>query len=696
MRHNIPIILFLLLTLLSLTGCGPQTSKPVTDTSVPEAGIHARELYQAGNFSAAAEEYLALAKSEPNNAIRYQLGATDALIKNQEIDRAQRLIDFLPQEKLSDVQGVLKMIYQAQILLAKNELDNAYEQLNINLPSEISRSVLSKFHETRASILQMKKEYFAATRERILLNSYLDDAQEISDNYQNLWQVLYQLSPSELDTYRTNNVGILTSWLELAIINKTMLQNSVNLEASIATWQQRYPDHPALYSIIPDIIDNSRKLSVQPTQIALLLPFTGKYNNAAIAIREGFMVAWYESRDDKPIIKIYNTDAENIVTKYAQAISEGADFVVGPLQKTAIAKLIEQSDITVTTLVLNQYDGEYDISNTSSLSPLPTVIQFGLSPEEEAKQVAERAWFDGRARAISITTGDERSRRIHEAFASHWQQLGGTLLKHVSIGHDVKELTGPIKNVLNIDQSEQRNKTLRSKLRRSLKTETRRRQDVDLIFMVVPPTIARQLVPQLRYYGTEDISLYSISSIYTGNINTREDSDINGVFFVDMPWMIDPENEYSALNRMIERYRKTSLSAYKRLYAFGIDAYRLIPHLTELSLQPNQQYEGKTGYISLDLIASDQREGGVIDEIDIGQLSRPLGHEGAASIVQECRIGVAGDVPDGGVSLVTGAGDGVETDVPSTKIPSDEIKVPGHHLRLKHLEQVIRINRFEW
>lgn len=605
MRHNTPfitVILFSILSLavLSLSGCDSQPSKPVSDASIPEPDLHAKELYQAGNFYAAAEEYLALAKSDPNNEIRYQLSAVDALIKNQEIDRAKQLIDFLPPEKLSDIQHVLKTIYQAQIFITENEPEAAYTLLNIDLPSNTSRYVLAKFHETRATIQQLKKEYFAAASERILVNSYLDNAQEISENYQHLWLSISRLSPSELDTYRSDNAGILTSWLELAIINKTMLQNTANLEASLDTWQQRYPDHPALVDIIPEIIDISRKLAEQPSQVALLLPFTDKYNDASIAIREGFMAAWYESRDDKPIIKIYNTDAENVVERYAQAITEGADFVVGPLQKSAITNLIEQSDITVTTLVLNQYDGEYNLSNTISSSPLPAVIQFGLSPEDEAKQVAERAWFDGRARAISITTGDERSKRIHDAFATHWQELGGTLLEHVSIGQDVKELSSPIKSVLNINQSEQRSKNLRSKLQRSLKTETRRRQDVDLIFMAVPPPIARQLVPQLRYYGTQNIALYSISNIYTGNINTREDSDINGVLFVDMPWVIDPENEYSPLNRMIERYRKPSLSAYKRLYAFGIDTYRLITRLTELSLQPSQQYEGKTGFIKID------------------------------------------------------------------------------------------------
>lgn len=594
------VLSLLNLTVLSLTGCGPQTSKPDTDVPALEANLHARELYQAGNFYAAAEEYLALAKADPNNEIRYQLGATDALIKDQKIDQAQQIIDLLPQEKLSDVQKILKNTYSAQILLAKDDPEAAYTLINIDLPADTPRPVLAKYHETRATILHRKNEYFAAAKERILLNSYLDDAQVISENYQSLWQNLSRLSPDELDAYRSDNPGILTSWLELAIISKTMLQNTANLESAVITWQQRYPDHPALYNIIPEIIDISRQLAKQPIQVALLLPFTGKYSDASIAIREGFLAAWYESRNDKPIIKIYSTDADNVVEAYEQAIAEGAEFIVGPLQKSAISNLIEHGEIKVTTLVLNQYDGELDTANNFNTSALPAIIQFGLSPEEEAKQVAERAWFDGHARAISITTKDERGRRINDAFVSHWRELGGTILGHVKLGHDIKELANPIRSALNIDQSKQRSKALRSRLQRSLKTETRRRQDVDLIFMAVPPMTARQLVPQLRYYGTEDVALYSISNIYTGIINTRADSDINGVLFIDMPWIIDPENEYSPLNRMIERYRKPAHSAYKRLYAFGIDAYRLIPRIAELILQPSRQFEGKTGYIKLD------------------------------------------------------------------------------------------------
>ena len=67
-----------------------------------------------------------------------------------------------------------------------------------------------------------------------------------------------------------------------------------------------------------------------------------------------------------------------------------------------------------------------------------------------------------------------------------------------------------------------------------------------------------------------------------------------------MPWVIDPENEHSPLNRVIERYRKPVHSAYKRLYALGMDAYSLVPRITELVLRPASQYAGKTGYLKID------------------------------------------------------------------------------------------------
>ena len=152
-------------------------------------------------------------------------------------------------------------------------------------------------------------------------------------------------------------------------------------------------------------------------QIALLLPFTAKFRDASTAIREGFIAAWYESPSTKPVIKIYDADAQNIIEKYQLAINEGADFIIGPLEKEAVSILIENNQISVRTMVLNNYDKNPVYMNDSQNNlVIPSLIQFALSPEDEAIQVADRAWFDGHANALIITPDTQWGERIFNAF----------------------------------------------------------------------------------------------------------------------------------------------------------------------------------------------------------------------------------------------------------------------------------------
>lgn len=584
--------------LLSLTGCVATTKNNVADH---KTDLHAKQFYQTGNFEAAAREYLALAKSEPANKLKYQLVAIDAFIQSGQIDIAKEIIDHLPQKKLNNTQIILRNIYNAQILLRKNHPDIAYKQLRFDFHPETPKSVYVKFHKTRAMVLEAQSEYFSAAKEYLLLNFYLNDNREISANYKKLWQALSHLSVDELRNYQSDNGGIIVSWLELILIDQTLLHKKHELNIAISAWKQQYPVHPALDIIIPDIIKDSKKFIQQPTQIALLLPLDSIYHDASVAIREGFTAAWYASRRYKPSIKIYKTDPENIIKIYQQAIAEGANFIVGPLQKPVITKLLEADIPTITTLLLNQYDQKQnDAVNIPELSKPLTFIQFHISPEDEARQIAERMWFDGSTRIIIVTPGNKTGQRIHDAFTAHWQKLGGTILAHANIDKNTQELRNAVHNLFNIHQSQQRGKILRNQLRRNVKIALRRRQDIHAIFMAVSPVTARRLIPEFRRYQTQNIGLYSTSSIYNGNINTRADNDVNGVIFTDMPWILDAENEYSTLNRTIKRNQKTDYLTYRRLHAFGIDAYHLIPYISQLILQPDQRYQGKTGTIKID------------------------------------------------------------------------------------------------
>jgi outer membrane PBP1 activator LpoA protein len=341
-------------------------------------------------------------------------------------------------------------------------------------------------------------------------------------------------------------------------------------------------------------------MSLAPQQVALLLPRNSALRDASNAIQEGFMAAWYEQENDRPIVKIYDANAQNILEAYQLAVNDGAEFIVGPLEKDAVATLIENNAITVKTMALNHYEGDLNIGPTTGQIFNPSLIQFALSPEDDARQVAERAWFEGFANALIITPATTWGERIYGAFQSAWDQLGGRTLEHIRLGSDAQEYSTSIVQILNIDISKQRSKLLKSKLNRKLHTEPRRRQDADFIFIAATPTIGRQLMPQLRFYRAENLPVYSISNIYTGIINSQADSDMNNLIFADMPWIVDPSRKYSSLQTSLNNFKNQSNSNYKRLYAFGIDAYRLIPQLGKLASNSNESYAGETGFIKLD------------------------------------------------------------------------------------------------
>jgi outer membrane PBP1 activator LpoA protein len=74
--------------------------------------------------------------------------------------------------------------------------------------------------------------------ERVLLGNYLESTDKLNENYNLLWAAVSQFDVESLNNYRETSPESVVSWLELAIINKTILGNTTNLEAAIDTWSQ--------------------------------------------------------------------------------------------------------------------------------------------------------------------------------------------------------------------------------------------------------------------------------------------------------------------------------------------------------------------------------------------------------------------------------------------------------------------------
>lgn len=586
--------------LFVLQGCVTQT-REVSDKAIISQEKQAEAYLSTGNYNAAAEEYLSLAEKIKSQSNHYLLKAANAYLQGNQTSLVQSTLDKIQNDKLDLIQQAEKNILVANIAISNNDALLAINKLDFPLPDTTPPNVKVSYYSAQATALQMDQQYSNALHARIQLGQYIKDSDLASENKQKIWKLLTLLTLKDIEKELGNTPASTTmaGWLELAVISKSSLYDQKELESSIESWSQQFPNHPAQGDIIQEIMARSREVNTLPKQIALLLPFGSQYREISNAIREGFLAAWYETQGERPIIRIYNSDSQNIVDIYKNAVNDGAEFIVGPLEKSAVTTLINSGTMSVRTLTLNQTTDEQTEKTPSGQDGLsPSIFQFGLLPEDEARQAAEHAWSDGHANALVITPDTTWGDRIYSAFSKRWNDLGGVIVEHVTITANIKDFSEPVKQLLNINNSEARAKQLIATLHRKVFSEPRYRRDADMIFLASTPLMARQIVPQFRYYQANDIATYSISSIYSGNYDPEANNDINGVIFSDMPWVLDPGLEYSALQHTLNESWNQNESPFRRFYAFGIDAYRLIPELDRLYAQ-NSIFSGTTGNLKV-------------------------------------------------------------------------------------------------
>ena len=239
---------------------------------------------------------------------------------------------------------------------------------------------------------------------------------------------------------------------------------------------------------------------------------------------------------------------------------------------------------------------------------MPARVVRSLSPEDEARQVAERAYFEGHHKALVISPNTLWGDRIYKAFEQHLQQLGGQVLERAALSSENGDYSKSIIALLNTDISKERAKELRQVLNRKLESETRRRQDVDFIFLATQPDSARQIVPHIYFQRASDVPIYGSSHIYTSTPSPELDADMNNIQFADIPWLLDPNTLYSDEKYTIEQNWPNSSSSIKRLYALGIDAYHLLPNLIQLATQRGLRLNGATGKLFINEQGQIQRQ----------------------------------------------------------------------------------------
>ncbi|MED5387472.1 MAG: penicillin-binding protein activator [Pseudomonadota bacterium] len=462
----------------------------------------------------------------------------------------------------------------------------------------------------KADALAMKGDLIGSLQQRVAAHPLLDDDQQ-AYNHELIWQLLMQLPNTELANAIDGSSGDLRGWLTLAQLYRDPIADLDAQVSRLDQWSAQWRTHPAIKDV-PDIMDALEKAaSERPSQVAVLLPATGPLRNAGQALQEGMMTAYYQHKQNgnPPVLRFYDSGSDDILAVYQKAIQEGADFVLGPLAKEKAATIASQGTLPVTTLALNYIDQ----------GALPeNFFQFGLAPEDEARQIAQQGAREGADQAGILYPEGEWGERVAQAFASQWQSLGGT----VTVTRTYQEgptLGDTVKELLLVAQSKSRGEAISRFTSLDMDIQPRSRQDMDFIFLLANPNQGRQVKPALNFHYAKDLPVYSTALIYSGEANPRRDQDLNGVRFVDMPWMLG--NEDSALRRLAEEQWPEGHGRYERLFAMGIDAYRLQSRLYLLSTLPSSELPGVTGRLRM----NQQR---IVRELDWGVFingeARPL------------------------------------------------------------------------
>ena len=307
--------------------------------------------------------------------------------------------------------------------------------------------------------------------------------------------------------------------------------------------------------------DNRDSIGVTEPHVAVILPLqSSSYGKHADSVRLGIMNAAGNGQPGSLKVKVYATseDPQQILAAYQRATSLGARAVVGPLTRNGVTSLAQSGIVSVPTLALNIPEGEISLPRDFYV--------YGLQIEAETRQMAQFALRQGGTRAFVIVGDTSLGGRIAQAFSEEWKNLGAEVTGQFSYTTDSATLARMREHVANAK--------------------------ADIVFMSLDAARARFIRSYLGAFNP----IYATSMVFTSNADALANYDLDGVRFLDMPWLLQPDHP-AVISYARADTQRAGLDQ-ERFYALGIDAYRLVQEL----LRPYENMEpldGVTGTITL-------------------------------------------------------------------------------------------------
>lgn len=531
----------------------------------------------------------------PEQAALFRLSAADLAYRQGNAGQSAQILQQVPVEQLKPGQQVFASTLAAELAMVRNQPKAALTALShpsLQRLGELPVEQQVRTGTVHARALEADGQTLAAARERIFIAPMLE-GEAASKNHEAIWTLIASLPTDQLQPTTTDDLG---DWMSLALAVKTA-GTLEQQQAAIDNWRAQNPKHPAALQL-PLPLTQLKELASQPLgKIAVLLPQTdGPLAAASKALREGIVAAHYQAQQagqKPPAIVFYDSSPMTTVPPrmsldefYRKAQADGVQLVIGPLEKPLVKQLSLRPQLPITTLALNYSEGEQGPAQ---------LFQFGLAAEDEAREVSRRARADGLHRAAAMVPKGEWGDRVLKAFSQDWQANGGSIVAVEHIDQPV-QLAQQIADMFQLRQSEGRAKALQSTVGSQVAAQPSRRQDIEFIFLAASPKQAQQIKPTLNFQYAGDVPVYATSNVFSASGDVNEYNDMNGVRFCETPWLLDVNDP---LRKQVTAQWPQAGTSLGRLFAMGVDAYRLAPRLGQLKTLPDSRIEGQSGSLGM-------------------------------------------------------------------------------------------------
>jgi outer membrane PBP1 activator LpoA protein len=470
-----------------------------------------------------------------------------------------------------------RALVAAEVALAEKDGALAIHELD-TIPVPAEASLTQNYWWLRGKAAFLTGHPVEGTRALVERERYLPDPASLRASRDELFALIRDAAEGGMPLKAPPKTDpVVAGWLALGPVAVEMARNPMHAGAALENWKRSFPQHPANDSVLTLAQSQIAAATEFPDQIALLLPLSGRAESVGVAVRDGFIAAYLQQEPaTRPRLRIYDVAAETVAGAYRHAIEEGAGFVVGPLTKEDVAAVVPVNGAKTPELALNFL--------ADSVSAGRDFYQFALLPEDEARIVARRLIAENKLRGVTIIAEGELGNRVQKAFAEELALHGGAVLDGGRFDASRSDFSDIVKQILQVHIAKGEPGTHRS--------------GVDFVFVEGGAGAVRQIVPQLKFNYAGDIPVYSTSDGFEPDPSAN--ADLDGMSFPDMPWMVSADPVTGQIRDSVRAAWPTRTARLGRLYAFGFDAYRLVPALKSKTISAAGSIAGVTGKLYLD------------------------------------------------------------------------------------------------